>query len=78
MEKTMVQMALAVKEADDDTKLIEVADPWLQEYAHKLVDSLNKVTEILGPGWAKDMASTKRATLGKERALKKALTQSSK
>jgi hypothetical protein len=59
MEKSMVKMALAVRQADDDTKLIEVAGPWLHEYVLGLVDSVSKVTEILGPGWGKDVLEVK-------------------
>jgi hypothetical protein len=59
MEKTMVKMALAVKGEDDDTKLTGAADPWMEEYVLGLVDSVNKATEVLGPGWAKDVSSAK-------------------
>ena len=59
MEKTMLKMALAVKGEDEDKKLIDVAGPWLNEYVLKLVASVEKATEILGPGWAKHLVSSK-------------------
>lgn len=61
MEESMVKMARSIKGADDDTKLMEVAGPWLKEYAFELADAVNQVTELLGPGWAKEVTSGKPA-----------------
>ncbi len=61
MEDSMVKMARAIKEADDGTNLLEAAGPWLKEYVVGLADSVNKVTELLGPGWGNELTSGKPA-----------------
>lgn len=57
MEESMVKMACAIKEADDGTNLLEVAKPWLKEYVVGVADSVNKITELLGPGWGNELTS---------------------
>lgn len=57
MEDAMVKMARAVKDTDDDAKLLLAATPSFREYARQMAESVNKVTEILGSGWAKDLVS---------------------
>jgi hypothetical protein len=58
MEEAMLKMARAIKETDD-TEIFQAAKPSFHEYVSELTASVNRVTDLLGPGWAKDMAKPK-------------------
>lgn len=59
MEEPVLNMARAVKATKDDAELLEATTPSFHEYVRRLADSVNEVTEILGPGWAKDLSRKK-------------------
>ncbi|ATA55197.1 hypothetical protein CKY39_19750 [Variovorax boronicumulans] len=55
LEAPMLDLAKAVKATDDDTKLAAAGAPALTEYINRLIGSVEEVTAILGPGWAKSL-----------------------
>lgn len=57
MEGAMIRLARAVKETRDDENVFEASAPSFHDYAIELTAAVERVTEILGPGWAKPSAS---------------------
>ncbi|WP_099733863.1 Arc family DNA-binding protein [Delftia sp. 60] len=52
MRESMIAMAKAIKETDDDAKVLAAAKPSFLQYVEGLVQSVDRVTELLGEGWA--------------------------
>lgn len=60
MRESMISMAKAIKETDDDAKVLAAAKPSFLKYVEGLVQSVERVTELLGEGWAGGVQSGKK------------------
>lgn len=51
MEEAIISMAQSIKNTEDDTQLLAVSKKSFIEYVDLLTEQVNKITDILGPGW---------------------------
>lgn len=55
MEESMLKMARAVQATKSERELRAATEPAVQEYTQGLTEMVEKINEILGAGWAKDL-----------------------
>ncbi|MDT0137749.1 Arc family DNA-binding protein [Acidovorax sp. PRC11] len=60
MEGAMLKMARAVQATEDESKLRTAIEPSMREYTAGLEAFLDRVNEMLGPGWAKELPESSR------------------
>ncbi|SFU99329.1 Arc-like DNA binding domain-containing protein [Paenacidovorax caeni] len=60
MEDSIIKMAQAIKETEDETKLAKAAAEPLTEYIERLAGALEQVNRLLGPGWAKNLPQNQK------------------
>lgn len=56
MEESMLKVARVIQETEGDANLMDAATPAFSEYAMTVVGAINRVTEVLGEGWAKRLS----------------------
>lgn len=61
MEEHIIKMANAIKTTADETELAKATREPLTDYMMSLVAAVNKVNELLGPGWAKKSSQNHRS-----------------
>lgn len=51
MQEAIVSMSQAIKNTEDDTQLLSASKKSFLEYIELLTEQVNKITDLLGPGW---------------------------
>jgi len=62
MEESMLELARSIRGTPEDSKILDAAEPSLHKYVEALVASVERITELLGPGWAKKYKSTTKTS----------------
>ncbi|MGB3069791.1 MAG: toxin-antitoxin system HicB family antitoxin [Ottowia sp.] len=60
LQEPILKMARTIQEMEGEGDLLEATKEPLVEYVKKLTGAVDKVTEILGEGWAKDLPGKPR------------------
>ena len=53
IEGPILRMAQAVKETQDDAQIMKNAQPGFLGWIEAMTETLNRATDLMGPGWAK-------------------------
>lgn len=51
MEEAIISMSQSIKNAEDDTQILAASKESFLAYIELLTEQVNKITDILGPGW---------------------------
>jgi len=62
METSMLELARSIRRTPEDEKLFDATAPSIAEYVGHLVAAVDRVTALLGPGWAKKKEPTTKSS----------------